>query len=64
MCIHMRLTGSLKNSYQRQSLIFTNHAFLKYPKFVIFNPYMKSTHFENFSKRTPAFAGVVGGVFL
>ena len=25
---------------------------------------MKSTHFENFSKRTPAFAGVVGGLFL
>ena len=26
MCIHMRLTGSLKNPYQRQSLIFTNWA--------------------------------------
>ena len=25
---------------------------------------MKLTHFENFSKWTPAFAGVVGGLFL
>ena len=41
------------------------HAFLKYPNSLfLFYPYMKSTHFENFSKRTPAFAGVVGGLFL
>ena len=25
---------------------------------------MKLTHFENFLKRTPAFAGVEGGLFL
>ena len=41
------------------------HAFLKYPKFVIFNlSVYEINHFENFSKRTPAFAGVVGGLFL
>ena len=41
------------------------HAFLNIPNSLFFiYPYMKSTHFEHFSNRTSAFAGVVGGLFL